>query len=190
MIFLSGLLACKKENKSIIRMSERDIQLTNPLSIGGEFTLTDHNNKPFHLKDLRGNLVLLFFGYTYCPEICPTMMNKINEVYNKIGLLGKKVKTLFITVDPERDTPERMKTFLSIYLAVDSIGLTGTRDQLAQIAKKYTALFPKEVPKQSQHVMHSTYLYLINQSGKVIYIIRYSDTAKFIAKLIGMAMTN
>src|ERR1019366_5768830 len=83
------------------------------LPIGGDFTLTDHNGQPFELSSLRGKVVLLFFGYTFCPDACPTTLSKLASVSRKLGDDAKRVKTLYVSVDPGRDTPAVMKDDLS-----------------------------------------------------------------------------
>src|ERR1700729_2903114 len=79
------------------------------LPVGGDFVLTDYNNQPFELSSLQGKAVLIFFGYTSCPDICPTTLSKLASVYKVLGNDAKRVKTVYISVDPQRDTPEPLK---------------------------------------------------------------------------------
>src|SRR5579862_3125400 len=93
------------------------------LAVGGDFALTDHNGQHFELSSLRGKAVLIFFGYTSCPDVCPTTLSKLSSVYKQLGSDANRVKTLYITVDPGRDTPAVMKDDLSSF-DLDALGLT------------------------------------------------------------------
>src|SRR5580704_4898535 len=85
------------------------------IPVGGDFVLTDQNRQRFELSSLRGNVVLIFFGYTSCPDVCPMTMAKLNSVYRKLGKDAERVKTVYISIDPGRDTPEVLKTDLAIF---------------------------------------------------------------------------
>ena len=105
-------------------------QLFNP---SGNFTLTGTSGEPFQLQDLRGNIVLLFFGYTSCPDACPSTLAKLQRAFN---LLSKEeveqVRTVFISVDPERDNPKLLKEYVE-YFGVNAIGLTGTKAEIDNV---------------------------------------------------------
>src|SRR5579859_5528744 len=108
------------------------------LPVGGDFTLTDDNNRPFQLSSLRGKAVLVFFGYTSCPDVCPTTLSKLSSVYKKLGPEAMRVKTLYITVDPDRDTPAVLKDDLSDF-DLDALGLTGTKAEIDKVVALYGA---------------------------------------------------
>ena len=91
------------------------------LKVGGDFTLTDHNGQRFESSSLRGKAVLIFFGYTSCPDACPTTLSKLASVYKRLGEDAKLVKTLYISVDPERDTPDVLKAELGNF-ELDALG--------------------------------------------------------------------
>src|SRR5579862_6634820 len=110
------------------------------LAVGGDFALTDYNGQRFELSSLRGKAVLIFFGYTSCPDVCPTTLSKLSEVYKKLGGDAKRVKTLYITVDPGRDTPAVMKDDLSNF-EVDAVGLTGSKAQIDKVVAEYGAQY-------------------------------------------------
>src|SRR5277367_4908854 len=95
------------------------------LPVGGDFALTDDNNQHFELSSLRGKAVLIFFGYTSCPDVCPTTLSKLSEVYRQLGPAAARVKTLYVSVDPQRDTPMVLKEDLSDF-DLDALGLTGS----------------------------------------------------------------
>ncbi len=153
------------------------------LPLGGDFTLTDHRGEEFHLADLDGQIRLLFFGFASCPDVCPMTLSKLVEVY---GLLGEPardaVTTLFVSVDPERDTPERMATYLG-YFDLPTVGLTGGDEQIAKVARQFGASFERSESDSAAgpQISHSAYLYLIDREGVTRYLFRFEDTAEFIA---------
>ena len=147
--------------------------------IGGEFALTDHFGQPFTLSSLRGRAVLIFFGYTFCPDVCPTTMSKLSVVYRKLGEQRREVKTLYISVDPERDTPAVLKADLSAFSA-DALGLTGTRAEVDAVVALYGAAYRIEPTPESAAkytVSHSTTLYLLDRRGRTRMRFRYQATA-------------
>ena len=145
------------------------------LPIGGDFTLTDHNGQPFELSSLRGKVVLLFFGYTFCPDACPTTLSKLASVSRKLGDDAKRVKTLYVSVDPGRDTPAVMKDDLSNF-DVDALGLTGTKADIDKVVAKFGAEYeiistPDSAAKYT--IAHSTTLYGIDTEGRTRFTFSY-----------------
>lgn len=135
---------------------------------GGDFALTDHNGQHFELSSLRGKAVLIFFGYTSCPDVCPTTLSKLSEVYRRLGNDAKRVKTLYITVDPGRDTPAIMKDDLSNF-EVDALGLTGTKAEIDKVVALYGARYeiiplPESAAKYT--VAHTATLYALDTAGR------------------------
>ena len=124
------------------------------------------------LKDFKGKIVLLFFGYTHCPDVCPTALGVLAKTFKRLSPEEKKrVKVVFISVDPDRDTPEIAQKYAS-YFNPSFIGATGTLEELKEIAKGYMAFFKKaEGDKENYLVDHSGFIYLIDQKGilKLIY---------------------
>lgn len=138
-------------------------------SIGGDFALTDHTGAPFTLESQRGKVVLIFFGYTYCPDVCPTTLSKLTSVTHRLGDDRAKVKTLYITVDPERDTPEVLKADLESF-DLDALGLTGTREAIDRVVQQYGASYefvPRPESAIKYTVNHSTTLYALDAKGRV-----------------------
>lgn len=136
--------------------------------VGGDFALTDDNDQHFELSSLRGKAVLIFFGYTSCPDVCPTTLSKLSEVYRRLGDDAKRVKTLYITVDPARDTPAILKDDLSSF-DVDALGLTGTRNEIDKVVALYGAHYeiiplPNSAAKYS--VAHTATLYALDTKGR------------------------
>jgi len=145
------------------------------LPIGGDFALTDFNNQRFELSSLRGEAVLIFFGYTSCPDVCPTTLSKLSSVYKRLGADSPRVKTLYITVDPNRDTPAVLKEDLSSF-QVDAIGLTGTKAEIDKVVGLYGASYeiiplPDSAAKYS--VAHSTTLYGLDGEGRTRILFPY-----------------
>jgi len=146
--------------------------------IGGDFSLTDHNSQSFALPSLRGKVVLVFFGYSYCPDVCPTTLSKLSSVTRRLGEDRPKVKTLYISVDPERDTPEVLKADLDQF-DLDALGLTGTREEVDQVVKQFGAKYeivptPESAAKYT--VSHSTTLYALDAKGRVRLLFPYEAT--------------
>ncbi|MBN9443813.1 MAG: SCO family protein [Bosea sp. (in: a-proteobacteria)] len=139
-------------------------------SVGGPFTLTTQDGKPLSDTDLRGSPFLVFFGFTHCPDICPTKLFEISEVLRAAGdnPKAKSLKALFITVDPERDTPEVMKSYLGSF-DPRIVGLSGDRPAIDATIKAYRA-YAKKVPlKDGDYTMdHTALVYLMDKDGSFI----------------------
>jgi len=147
--------------------------------MSGHFSLTDQNGKAVTDKDYKGKWRLVFFGFTYCPEVCPVTTAKISEVMKYLGNDAALIQPLFISVDSERDTPERLREYLKDYDA-RIIGLTGTEDQIKEAAKNFGAFYQRtETPGSSEGVSydHSSYTYLISPKGEIVSFYRYKETA-------------
>ena len=150
--------------------------------IGGDFSLVDQHGKPFALQELRGRAAMLFFGYTYCPDICPVTLSKMGRVYQLLDKREKDLATLFISVDPERDTVEKLAEYLD-YFAIGAVGLSGEKEQIDQVIGQYGGHYSlgKEEGQADYFVDHSTYTYLIDQEGKVRFLFRQSDGPELMA---------
>jgi protein SCO1 len=135
-----------------------------------DFHLVDQDGKPFHLSQLRGKAVLFSFGFTHCPNVCPTTLSDLAKVYQALPAKDReKVQVLFVSIDPRRDKPETMKNYIP-YFNDSFIGLTGTESQVAEAAKAYGAYY--EIVHDSSTnpdlytVNHSALTYLISPEGK------------------------
>jgi len=151
-----------------------------------DFTLHDQDGKIFHLKDHRGEIILLFFGYTSCPDECPTTLSKLARVYALLGPMRQKVLTLFVTIDPQRDTPQKLKEYLK-YFNINAIGLTGTKQEIDAVVDSYKAMYEKVVTHISAlgyDFDHTDNLYLIDEQGKTSYLFHLEDKAKDMAQVI------
>lgn len=146
---------------------------------GGDFTLTDHDAKPFSLTSQRGKVVLIFFGYTFCPDACPTTLSKLSVVSRKLGDDASKVKVLYVSVDPERDTPDVLKDDLGNF-RIDALGLTGTKPEIDKVVQQYGAAYeivPTPDSAAKYTVSHTTTLYALDPQGRLRMKFRYEATA-------------
>ena len=159
-------------------------------SIGGPFTLENSAGKTVTAADFHGKYMLVYFGYTYCPDVCPTTLNVIAAALDDLGPRAKKLVPIFITVDPQRDTPQVMQRYTAAF-SPELIGLTGTPGEVAQVAKEYRVYYAKHVtgPSSNDYSMdHSSIIYLMGPDGKFIAPIGAeqspADMAAHIGKLI------
>jgi protein SCO1/2 len=135
-------------------------------AIGGPFQLVDHNGKPFGDSDLKGKWHLVFFGYTHCPDTCPTTLNELSLALDKLGPQRDRFGIVLITVDPERDTPEILKSYVENFDAPIT-ALTGTPDAVAQAAKAYRVYYAKHPrPDGGYDMDHSAVIYVMDAQGR------------------------
>ena len=144
--------------------------------IGGPFTLTDHRGQTVTDKDFRGRYMLVYFGFTYCPSICPTGLQVIAGALDKLGKKGDRVTPLFITVDPERDTPAKLAEYVKSFHP-RLVGLTGTAQQIKAAAHSYRIYYAKvknsELP-DDYTIDHSAFFYFMDRKGALIKHFRHS----------------
>jgi len=160
------------------------------VSIGGSFSLVDQNGRTVSDKDYRGKLQLVYFGFTSCPDICPTALQTVAIALDELGAAASEVAPILITVDPERDTPAAMKEYVQAFHE-RLIGLTGTPEQIAAVAKAYRVYFQKVKLANSSldySVDHSGFLYLMNRDGKYLAHFRHNATPEEIAKRVKSAL--
>jgi protein SCO1 len=137
-------------------------------AIGGPFSLVDQNGQPFSDKDLKGKSFLVFFGFTHCPDVCPTTLFEISEIMRNLGPAADRTAALFISVDPERDTPEAMKDYLSSF-DQHIRGLTGDAAGLAAVAKAYRVYYKKVPLDGGDYTMdHTAIVYLMDKDGRFV----------------------
>jgi len=145
-------------------------------AIGGPFELIDQNKTPITEKALLGSPSLVFFGYTHCPDVCPTALTEIGEVYKALGPDADKLKTFFITVDPERDTADLLKLYLESFDPRVK-ALTGPRDQIDAAMRAYRA-FARKVPLEGSesYVMdHTALVYLMDKNGLFVASMNFDE---------------
>jgi cytochrome oxidase Cu insertion factor (SCO1/SenC/PrrC family) len=137
--------------------------------VGGPFELLDQNGNKRTDADFRGKLLIVYFGYTYCPDICPTDLTQIALAVDKLGERGNAVQPLFITVDPQRDTPKVLAQYVAMFHP-RLIGLTGTPGQIRAVADSYMAYYAKYVPPDGGLYLidHTGFIYLMGRSGEYL----------------------
>ena len=135
---------------------------------GHDFELVDFNGKPRHLADFRGKVVVMFFGFTHCPDVCPTTLAEFNGALKQLGDAADRVQVLFVTVDPQRDTPDVLRGYVTAFND-HFLGLTGTPEQIAKVAKEYKIVYQK-VPgstPDNYSVDHSAGTYIYDEQGRL-----------------------
>lgn len=145
--------------------------------VGGPFQLIDQTGKPVDQSVLRGKWSAVYFGYTYCPDFCPTTLTTLGGAIDRMGPRAKDFQVVFITVDPHRDTPAQLKNYLSsAEFPRGVIGLTGTDEQVAKVAKAYGVYYQKAGTGPSYSVDHSSAIYLMDPKGRFDTVIPYGLT--------------
>lgn len=156
-------------------------------TLGGDFQLESTLGKKVGPQDFRGKVLLLFFGYTSCPDICPVSLTTVREALKELSAKeAQQVQPLFVSVDPERDTLEGMKQFLS-YFHPSFVGLTGSHEELKPIVKKYGGAYMKDTRSDTAAgylVAHSGYIYLMDQQGRIRALFRTTTSADEMAEAI------
>lgn len=139
------------------------------VTLGGPFILTDQDGIVRTEKDYRGKYTLVFFGYTYCPDVCPTTLAVMSAALDRLGAQADKIVPLFITVDPKRDTPEKLKSYLASF-GPRFVGLTGTEGDIAAVAKEYRVYYREHAAENGGEytVDHSGVVYLMDPGGAFI----------------------
>jgi protein SCO1/2 len=137
--------------------------------IGGAFTLTDQHGALRHDTDFRGRLMLVYFGYTFCPDACPAALTTMTSAMDKLGAAAAKVQPIFITVDPERDSVAQMKLYAANFTP-RLIALTGTPDQVAAAARAYRVFFEKVKGESASDysVDHGAFVYMLGRDGRYL----------------------
>lgn len=148
------------------------------LPIGGDFELTGHDGQPFALQSLRGKVVLIFFGYSSCPDACPTTLSKLSSVARRLGDDRSKIQALYVSVDPDRDTPPVLKADMENF-SIGALGLTGKKDDIDKVVKQYAAAYeivptPESAAKYT--ISHTTSVYALDTAGRVRKTFAYEAT--------------
>ena len=147
-----------------------------------DIPLTDHNGQKRSLQDFRGKVVVVFFGYTQCPDVCPTSMQELVEVKQMLGKDGDRLQGIFVTVDPERDKPEMLKAYMANF-DPSFLALSGTPEQTAAVAKDFKIYYKKVDGKTptSYTMDHSAGSYVYDPAGRLRVYNRYGSGAQALA---------
>ncbi|WP_398496012.1 SCO family protein [Variovorax sp.] len=168
----AALAACG-ESESKPSFTGTDITGAN---YGRDFALSDPDGKRRTLADFKGKVVMIFFGFTQCPDICPTALTRAAEVKQQLGAAGDDLQVIFVTVDPERDTPEVMRAYTAAF-DPSFLGLRGDLAQTEATAKEFKVFYEK-VPTRTSYTMdHSAFTYLIDRKGRMRVVMRYAQSA-------------
>jgi len=155
--------------------------------VGGNFELTGGGGKRVHLKDFKGQLVILLFGYTHCPDACPTSLFTLKNSMQVIGNNSDQVQVIMVTIDPNRDNAEHMHKYVT-YFDPSFIGLSGTKQEIDKVVKLFRGQYEQgqELPDSGYLMRHTTFIYLIDRKGKVRKLHNEKSTAEELAKDINL----
>ena len=161
------------------------IQLAQGVALGGPFTLVDHTGRTVTERDFAGRPLLVYFGFTYCPDVCPTELGTIAAALDAMGTAGERVTPVFVSIDPERDTPAAMADYVARFHP-RMVGLTGSAEQVAQAARAYRVYYAKVRPRDSSDYLmdHSSFIYLVGRDGRVRSLFRPETTPEAIAAAV------
>jgi protein SCO1 len=156
---------------------------------GRDFQLTDFDGQPRRLSDFRGNVTVVFFGYTHCPDVCPTTLSELASAIKRLGPNGGRVRVVFITADPERDTNDVLKQYVTAFNP-GFVGLRGTPEQTAQVAKAFKVLIQKNPGSDPSNytVDHSAGAYVYDPNGRLRLYVGYGQGAEVFAHDIALLL--
>lgn len=161
-----------------------------PPRMAPDFTVKGSDGKPLKLSQYRGKLVLLEFGYTSCVDVCPVSLAMLAQARKQLGAQAGELQVIYVTVDPERDTEERMRTYLRNF-DTSFIGATGTPEQMAKVRQDYGITATKKpIEGGSYLVGHSSYLYFVDRAGKLRALLPYGRTADDVVHDVKLLLTN
>lgn len=173
---VAGMILAVLAGVGLWRVVDAGTQAAGP-AIGGDFRLVDQTGRAVDQSLLKGKWTVVFFGYTACPDICPTTLQTLGAAAAGLGPERRKLQIVFVTVDPERDTPAQLKDYLSSSaFAPGVIGLTGGPDQIAKVAKAYGVYYARQGAGDGYAVNHSSAIYLMNPDGRFDSVIPYGLT--------------
>ena len=166
-------------------VSSGGVQLPAGLALGGPFSLTDQAGKAVTERDYAGGWMLVYFGYSFCPDVCPTELGTMAAALDALGPAGESVVPAFISVDPQRDTPAHLADYVSRFHPRMQ-GLTGTPEQVAEAARRFRVYYTKvQRPEMTDYLMdHSSFIYLVGPDAKVRTLFRPEQSPETIAAAI------
>jgi protein SCO1 len=159
--------------------------------VGGAFTLEDGNGKVVTDRDFRGKYMLVYFGYTSCPDVCPTTLNEVAEALDHLGAKADRLQSIFITVDPKRDTAAVIGQYTAAFTP-RLIGLTGSEEQIAKVAREYRVYYAEHRtgPGPNDYTMdHSSVLYLMGPDGRFVATLRTDEDGAQMATELSRLMS-
>ena len=189
-LWLMTILLAASSNLWAQATSEDEIRLRPYEKLGGNFTLTNHHGSRVQLEDFQAKVVLLNFGYAKCPDICPLVLSRLKKLYQQLGKQASEVQILFITFDPQRDTPALLKNYLP-HFHESFIGLTGSVEEISTVSKQYGAFAVKqEIDSAVGYLLaHTDFIYLIDRQGLIRALYRSSDSINQMKKDVQLVIT-
>lgn len=187
---LTGLTVARAEPSQRSAAEIMDVLMWGREPVGGPFALVDQAGQPRTDKDFRGKLMLVYFGFSYCPDICPTDLQNIGLALDRLGDAGARVQPLFVTVDPERDTPQHLAEYLPMFHP-RLVGLTGDSAAIRRAADAYKVYYAK-VPNQKGDdytLDHTAFIYLMGADGRYLGFFPPGTSAERIAETVGRQLT-
>lgn len=175
-----GLSSCAKKETFLAT----DITGT---ELGGELNLPDFNGNVRHLVDFRGKVVVLFFGYTHCPDICPTTLSEMAATMKSLGKQAKDVQVIFVTVDPLRDTNELLKKYVPAFHP-SFLALRGTEAQIRELTSKFKVFYQKHGAGPHYAIDHFAGAFIFDKEGRLRLLVSYGAGEKVLAHDIGMLL--
>ncbi len=187
--FIAFLVIVVALTAAIGVLAWRQVGGAGPLAIGGPFHLIDGDGKPVSDTDFRGQWMMIYFGYTHCPDACPTALSDMGLALDQLGERRARVRPIFITIDPERDTPALLKDYVKAF-GPDIIGLTGTPDQLAPVEKEFRVYALKHPTKDGDYDMdHSSIIYVMDPQGRFVTNFTHETDPAQMAKRLSALMS-
>jgi len=171
-----------------MKPAQQQIRTTGTALVGGPFKLTGHDGKAISDEQYRSKYMLVFFGYTFCPDVCPAGLQVMTSALEELGSEADNIQPIFITVDPERDTVEVMASYVENFHP-RMIGLTGTPQEIANVAKAYRVYYKKAGDDADYLMDHSSILYLMGPKGEFVKHFTYGTDPAVLAKEIRQAVT-
>ena len=192
---LAGLLAGGLAAAAFVKLGPAGLPAgtavqTGKALVGGPFTLTDQTGKRVTEKDFRGRYMLVFFGFTHCPDICPSALQVITAALNKLGDKAKDVTPVFISLDSERDTPEKLAEYLKSFSG-RIVGLTGSKDEVASAAKAYRVYYqivPDGKTAGEYTIDHAAIIYLMSKDGEFLTHIPHTNNVDNVVATLSKAL--
>jgi protein SCO1/2 len=180
-VALTGMAGCEPSGPSAAKVAFRGVDITGA-DYARNLSLPDQNGQPRSLTDFKGKVVVVFFGYTQCPDVCPATMAELAQIKKAMGKDGDRIQGVFVSVDPERDTPEILKSYMGSF-DPSFVALRGTVDQTKAAAKEFKVFFGKVPGKTegSYTVDHTAGSFVFDTAGKVRLFVRYGSGAEALA---------
>ncbi|MBE9606545.1 SCO family protein [Acetobacteraceae bacterium H6797] len=161
------------------------------VKLGGAFSLVDNTGKNVTEKDFAGRWLVVYFGYSFCPDVCPTELGNIAAAMDELGPQSEKITPVFISVDPERDRPANLNEYVALFHP-RLVGLTGSIEQVTEVARRYRVYFRKETRTDNADYLmdHSSFIYLVGPDGMVKTVLRPQSSPETIAGAVRAQLRN